>query len=898
MSDAGAIFATQVGGDGFAQSTLDGSASTLTNDAYIQIVDNTGLVLRGDIDNENFISVGVATPGAASSGARLIIDGHVTLDGHGDVVMQGLGNFIDGLPSNGCDTLDNVDNYIHGTGNLGDQYLTLSNEGSIAATGAGNGVNTIVINTGTNVVENDGGTIEAITGGQMTIVSDISNDSFGLIQSCGDGSLLKADGKVWNSATIQASFGGEVDFNNVVHNNACIVATDGGTVTFNSWLDNGGVVKAADGGAVTLAQVGGSGSLLVDGGVITVNGFDTNDVSFTASSGALFLNDAGEFCGTISGFDFTDTIGFLGADLTVAGYDTNTHLLDLRPVNGGGDVFLSFNGSYDPSDFVTLYNGVETVLLDRPSPSPVGAGGGAGLWDNASGGDWGTATNWGNDALPGTFDPVDLTNVINGNPATYTATYNGAIDGIPGIGATDVASLEVDHGVTFDISNKGALFLSGDFENAGAVIADHGEIAGSGGGSNSGTITLSGDDTATGSIFLNGTFANTGHVFLNTGGSAQFGAVTGTGVMSIVGGTLEIDPLGHGSSGDTADTNNIFFGGSNSTLLLGGEGQITGSISGFGVSDSIGFLNEQVTITSYVDDGTHGVLTLHVHSLDGGGDTDLSLNLQGSYTRADFLVVHGGQDTFLLEKPPGLVQASLNGVWSNASGGDWGTASNWHNNVVPGASDDILLSTPVGHTVTFNGAIDGIPGYGIGGANSLTVGNGVTFQVTNRGQLFFDDTLTNGGSVDVVDSGLSFGGNGANTSLITVEGTTGVISSTFDMDNGTLANSGTVDAKARGWATIRSVTGNGAAQGRRRRDRARRRRCHLGSDHRYQCDRVRGGGRLADARRSGRGRRTHLRLRRHRQCQLHRRAGLGRQLRQQHRRAAAASALTGWPGRP
>ncbi len=197
-----------------------------------------------------------------------------------------------------------------------------------------------------------------------------------------------------------------------------------------------------------------------------------------------------------------------------------------------------------------------------------------------------------------------------------------------------------------------------------------------------------------------------------------------------------------------------------------------------------------------------------MHSLDGGGDTDLSLNLQGSYDRADFLVVHGGENAFLVEKPQGIVQAYKRCL-DRSSGGDWGTASNWHNNVVPGATDAIVLDTPTGHTVTFNGATDGLPGYRFAQAGSLEVGANVTFQITNRGDLFANGALSNAGTIDVVNSGLSFGSDGTNSDLITVEGTTGAISSTFDMDNGALANSGTVDAKARGWATIHSATGNG-----------------------------------------------------------------------------------------
>ena len=242
--------------------------------------------------------------------------------------------------------------------------------------------------------------------------------------------------------------------------------------------------------------------------------------------------------------------------------------------------------------------------------------------------------------------------------------------------------------------------------------------------------------------------------------------------------------------------------------MLSGQGQISGHISGFGASDTLSFIDEQVTVTSY-NSGT-GILQVHLHSLDGLGDSDLSLTFDGNAT-GSFTAQFDGLDTLVYFNPsPAPVHGGAGaGVWSNAQGGDWGVAGNWQNTAVPDYSDDITLNTPVNHTVTFNGSIDGQAGFAQ--ANSLTVSANVTFRVSNRGELFFTDSLANSGTIDVVNSGLSFSGNGTNgvNGLIVVEGTTGAISSTFDMDNGTLANSGTVDAKARGWATFGSVTGGG-----------------------------------------------------------------------------------------
>ncbi len=93
----------------------------------------------------------------------------------------------------------------------------------------------------------------------------------------------------------------------------------------------------------------------------------------------------------------------------------------------------------------------------------------------------------------------------------------------------------------------------------------------------------------------------------------------------------------------------------------------------------------------------------------------------------------------------------------------------------PDYSDDISLTSPVGHTVTFNGAIDGQAG--IASAVSLTVAAGVTFDITHHSSVFFSDDLHNDGLIDVLDSGLSIADGGTNTGTIDVHGTSGFISS-------------------------------------------------------------------------------------------------------------------------
>ena len=236
------------------------------------------------------------------------------------------------------------------------------------------------------------------------------------------------------------------------------------------------------------------------------------------------------------------------------------------------------------------------------------------------------------------------------------------------------------------------------------------------------------------------------------------------------------------SPGQTIDSNEILFVAAGGLLMLDGQGQVSGHISGFGASDNVSFIDEQVTGINY-DSGT-GVLQLHLHSLDDLGDHDLSLTFDGM-SGGTFTAQFDGLDSLLYFNPIQWPVTGGNGAgqWNNPKSGDWGVG-NWGDNDVPNFLDDITLNPPVGHTVTFNGAIDGQAGFA--SASSLTVAAGVTFDLTHHGSLFFSADLHNDGFIDVLNSGLSFGGVGVNTGTIIVHGTSGFISSTLDIDKARL----------------------------------------------------------------------------------------------------------------
>ena len=450
-----------------------------------------------------------------------------------------------------------------------------------------------------------------------------------------------------------------------------------------------------------------------------------NDVIYGTNEADTFVYQPSTTGGSdvIVHFSPDDAVAFLDENVAIAGYQDNgnSFVLDLmlQPVAGGASshYLLTLDGQYDADDFVALFNGSETLIYDQP-PGNVG-GAGNGIWNNAAGGHWSDANNWSNNVVPGINDQAVLGNTnIVGN---YTVTFDGGVDGLSGFGIASAESLAVDSGITFDMSNHGQLFLLQGLQNSGAIdVLDSAVVAG-GGGTNTNTITVEGTSGLVSSTFdINGTFANNGTVTAAEGGEASFGSVSGTGQLNIDGGVIAIDDLERASIGEVVDTNDIAFIGSDGNLILGGQGDITGHISGFDLSDNIAFLNEQVTVTGYHDNGDNtGTLTLHLHPLDLGNDSTLTLLMNGQYTDGEFVTQFDGLNSLLYDRPAGVVTSGTDGVWTNAAGADRGVAGNWHNDVVPGSDDQIVFSNvinsaPASYTATFDGAVDGLVGHGIG----------------------------------------------------------------------------------------------------------------------------------------------------------------------------------------
>ena len=146
------------------------------------IGDGAVMPLSGTINNTGTIALNST---GDETDLQLIEHG-VTLQGGGQIVLSDSdANVISGTSSSV--TLDNEDNTISGAGQLGNGELTLTNAGTIDATGT----HALTIDTGSNLVMNSG-VLEASGSGGMTVASGIVNS--GVLWA--NGATLTVQGQV------------------------------------------------------------------------------------------------------------------------------------------------------------------------------------------------------------------------------------------------------------------------------------------------------------------------------------------------------------------------------------------------------------------------------------------------------------------------------------------------------------------------------------------------------------------------------------------------------------------------------------------------------------------------------------------------------------------------------
>jgi len=257
------------------------------------IINNTGTIELNSAGNETDLQ---------------LIQHGITLQGGGQVVLSDSSeNVISGTDP--TVTLDNVDNTVSGAGQLGGGAMTLSNEGTIDATGT----NALVIDTGTNAVSNSG-TLEATGSGGLIVHSDVLNS--GLLWA--DGGNLTADGSVTGQGTAEISGQATLEFGSLSLADVLFDANAVGTLKLDQSAQYSGTVSGfTSNDQLDLGDIQFSSSTTVNyaanqdnsGGVLTVSdGTHTANIALSGQfSGGTFQASADADHGTLVSYVLTGT---------------------------------------------------------------------------------------------------------------------------------------------------------------------------------------------------------------------------------------------------------------------------------------------------------------------------------------------------------------------------------------------------------------------------------------------------------------------------------------------------------------------------------------------------------------------------------------------------------------
>jgi hypothetical protein len=306
--------------------TFDGRAPAFhTNMATVDVEGNSSLTLKGTIVNDGAITlngVELEPGGSPQLPATMLIAGNVSLQGGGTITLrddidnigndhQGF-NFIEGSGSGAV--LRNFDNTIQGGGEIGAGDLTLINQagGVIDATFGAPG-SELTIDTAAHTIMN-AGLMEATGGAELLINSALNNT--GTVDAFGAGSMVHIAAAITNTGSLIA---------------------DGGSLTVDGIVTGGGHATINNGGSLDFVAAA------------------NERVSF-AGAGALLLGASAGFQGNVTGFAAGDTmdLGDIGMGMTttlnfVSNMANSGGVLHVS--DGANHADIAMVGSYTTSSF-------------------------------------------------------------------------------------------------------------------------------------------------------------------------------------------------------------------------------------------------------------------------------------------------------------------------------------------------------------------------------------------------------------------------------------------------------------------------------------------------------------------------------------------------------------------
>src|SRR5215471_2227881 len=292
---------TQPGGTAILDGTPNGGL-TITSGTYLN-PNNSTLQVRGTIVNNGAINL---TAGANNSLMRLTAN--TTLNGTGTVNLSSTGAglaYIDLLNTNGGQVLTiGPQMTIQGGGEIGDNGLSVVNQGLIQATivgqplfiGGASGNAVVVNNQGGNITGN-GGTITlfgaaVIQGGTLNGTLATFGGNTGVLDGVTNGALTLASGAVYTDPNASNLF---VKGNLV--NNGTIAVTAGGNATVLGLTGN---TTLSGTGAITLS--GGANAIINQqvAGLTLTNQSTIQGAGVIGNGGGLALNNQGTVNANVS----------------------------------------------------------------------------------------------------------------------------------------------------------------------------------------------------------------------------------------------------------------------------------------------------------------------------------------------------------------------------------------------------------------------------------------------------------------------------------------------------------------------------------------------------------------------------------------------------------------------
>jgi hypothetical protein len=316
LTATGAAYIDVVSGQAVGlNGTVQGQAVNISAGTNFDINDNATLYTYGTINNIGTINI----EGAADATYLRLNSSVTTLTGGGNLVLGGTGNNYVVENQGNCE-LDNVNNTISGSGNIGNGgQLYLTNE--------------------------SGGTIDALAGGLTINLGGVATNNFG---------------------TLEATTGA-LSVTYAVFNTGSIIA-NGSNVTIAGNVDGAGAIELFGASNVEIGSSYGAAAAQV--------------VTFkTGATGIFKIDTAQDFTGTIQGFGPHGTIDLANIAYSTASYKYNatTGLLtvtdnsivaNIQLAAGGvsGDFALSNDGNGHTD---VTYSG-STPLVAPTSTSAVG----------------------------------------------------------------------------------------------------------------------------------------------------------------------------------------------------------------------------------------------------------------------------------------------------------------------------------------------------------------------------------------------------------------------------------------------------------------------------------------------------------------------------------------------